>query len=203
MTDCAVLLLFLALHCVIVILKYRWLCDEPCSNASQERISPMETFMKVIAAVLVSTFVFGSAIAQTSDPSSPSPRASAATSDSTTANSDAKRDAAAEKHIGQLHTTLKITPAQEAQWNEVAATMRDNAKEMDRAIDKRAASAASATAVDDLKAYADIAQTHANGVKKLAAAFSGLYSAMSDEQKKAADEAFNHRGHEGKRVASR
>jgi protein CpxP len=164
--------------------------------------------MKVIAAVLVSTFVCGSAIAQTSDPSSPSPRASAATSssttaNSTTANSDAKRDAAVEKHIDQLHTTLKITPAQEAQWNEVAATMRDNAKEMDRAIDKRAASAASATAVDDLKAYADIAQTHANGVKKLATAFSGLYSAMSDEQKKAADEAFNHRGHEGKRVASR
>ncbi len=161
--------------------------------------------MKVIAAVLVSTFVFGSAIAQTSDPSSPSPRASAATSGpgSTTANSDAKRDAAVEKHIDQLHTTLKITPAQEAQWNEVAATMRDNAKEMDRAIDKRAASAASATAVDDLKAYADIAQTHANGVQKLATAFAGLYSAMSDEQKKAADETFNHRGHEGKRVASR
>ncbi len=167
---------------------------------------PMETFMKVIAAVLVSTFVFGSAIAQTSDPSSSSsssPRASAATSGSTTANSDAKRDAAVEKHIDQLHTTLKITPAQEAQWNEVAGTMRDNAKEMDRVIDKRAASAANATAVDDLKAYADIAQTHANGVKKLATAFSGLYSAMSDEQKKAADEAFNHRGHDGKRVASR
>jgi hypothetical protein len=125
------------------------------------------------------------------------------TSGSTTANSDAKRDAAVEKHIDQLHTTLKITPAQEAQWNEVAATMRDNAKEMDRVIDKRAASASSATALDDLKAYADIAQTHANGVKKLATAFSGLYSAMSDEQKKAADEAFNHRGHDGKRVASR
>jgi hypothetical protein len=162
----------------------------------------METFMKVIAAVLVSTFVFGSAIAQTSDPSS-SPRASAATSDSAMVNADAKRDAAVEKHIDQLHTTLKITPAQEAQWNEVAATMRDNAKEMDRAIDKRTAGAASATAVDDLKAYADIAQTHANGVKKMATAFSGLYSAMSDEQKKAADEAFNHRGHDGKRVASR
>lgn len=203
MADRTWVLLFLALHYVIVILKYRWLCDEPCSNASQERIPPMETFMKVIAAVLVSTFVFGSAIAQTSDPSSSSPRASAATSDSTTANSDAKRDAAVEKHIGQLHTTLKITPAQEAQWTEVAATMRDNAKEMDRVIDKRAASAASATAADDLKAYADIAQTHANGVKKLATAFSGLYSAMSDEQKKAADEAFNHRGHEGKRVANR
>jgi periplasmic protein CpxP/Spy len=118
----------------------------------------METYMKVIAAVLASTFVFGSAIAQTSDPSS-SPRASAPTSDSAMANADAKRDAAVEKHIDQLHTTLKITPAQEAQWNEVAATMRDNAKEMDRAIDKRTAGAASATAVGDLKAYADIAQT--------------------------------------------
>ena len=202
MADCALVLLFPALHYVIVIRKYRWLCDEPCSSASQECISPMETYMKVIAAVLASTFVFGSAIAQTSDPSS-SPRASAATSDSAMVNADAKRDAAVEKHIDQLHTTLKITPAQEAQWNEVAATMRDNAKEMDRAIDKRTAGAASATAVDDLKAYADIAQTHANGVKKLATAFSGLYSAMSDEQKKAADEAFNHRGHDGKRVASR
>ena len=158
--------------------------------------------MKVIATILVSTFVFGAAVAQTSDPSA-SPRASAATSGSTMANSDAKRDAAVEKHIGQLHATLKITPAQEAQWNEVAATMRENAKEMDRVIDKRAANAATATAIDDLKAYEEIAQAHANGVKKLAAAFSGLYSAMSDDQKKAADEAFSHRGHEGKKVASR
>jgi len=98
---------------------------------------------------------------------------------------------------------IKITPAQEVQWNEVAATMRENAKDMDQAIDKRTANAPTATAIDDLKAYADIAQTHANGVKKLATTFSGLYSALSDDQKKAADEAFNHRGHESKRVASR
>jgi hypothetical protein len=158
--------------------------------------------MKVIAAVVASTLVFGAAVAQTTAPSA-SPRASANASSSSAANSDTKRDAAVEKHIDQLHTTLKITPAQEAQWSEVANTMRENAKEMDQAIDKRAANAASATAVDDLKAYQDIAQTHANGVKKLAAAFSSLYSAMSDDQKKAADEAFGHRGHEGKKVASR
>jgi periplasmic protein CpxP/Spy len=158
--------------------------------------------MKSIAAVLVSTLVFGGAVAQTSD-QSPGPRASAARSDTAMANSDAKRDAAVEKHIGQLHAALKITSVQEAQWNEVAATMRENVKEMDLAIDKRTANAATATAIDDLKAYADIAQTHANGVKKLAATFSGLYSAMSDDQKKAADQAFNHRGHEGKRVATR
>jgi hypothetical protein len=124
-------------------------------------------------------------------------------SESGMGQSDAKRDAAVEKHIDELHATLKITPTQEAQWNEVATTMRENAKEMDKAIDKRAANGATATAVDDLKAYGDIAQIHANGVKKLATTFSALYAAMSDDQKKAADAAFNHRGHEGKKVASR
>lgn len=156
--------------------------------------------MKVIAAVVASTFVFGCAVAQIS---SPSASAHAADASGSTTQADAKRDAAVEKHIDQLHATLKITSAQEAQWNEVASTMRQNAKDMDQAIDKRAANAATATAVDDLNAYEEIAQTHADGVKKLATAFSGLYSAMSDDQKKVADEAFAHRGHEGKKVASR
>jgi len=146
--------------------------------------------MKVIAAVLISTFVIGGAVAQTAGPSG--------ASNSAMASADAKRDAAVEKHIKELHATLKITPAEEAQWNEVAATMRDNARELDRAIDKRVASAPSATAIDDLNAYADIAQAHANGVKKLASAFTGLYSVMSDSQKKEADEVFSHRGHEAK-----
>jgi protein CpxP len=158
--------------------------------------------MKIISAVLVSTLIGGAAVAQPSDPST-SPRAPAAATSTSMASADAKRDDAVEKHIDQLHDSLKITPVQEAQWNEVAATMRDNAKAMDRAIDKRAANAANATAIDDLKAYQDIAQTHADGVAKLATAFSGLYSSMSDDQKKAADAAFSHRGHEVKKVASR
>ena len=151
---------------------------------------------KVIAAVFVSIWVFGGAVAQTTNQS-----AGSHGSDSAMANSDAKRDAAVEKHINDLHATLKITPAEEAQWNEVASTMRENAKALDAAIDKRAANAATASAIDDLNAYADIAQAHANGVKKLSSAFSGLYSAMSDEQKKTADKVFNHRGHEGNKVA--
>jgi len=154
--------------------------------------------MKAIVAVLVSTFVFGGAFAQTPDRSG-SPHASG----SAMANPDAKRNGAVEKHIKDLHATLKITPAEESQWNEVAETMRENAIDLDRAIDKREANVASATAIDDLNAYADVAQAHANGVKKLASAFSRLYSAMSDDQKKAADEAFSHRGHEGRKVAGR
>jgi protein CpxP len=156
--------------------------------------------MKLIVAVLVSTFAFGGAIAQSPD-SSASPHANA--TPSAMAKSDAKRDDAVEHHIADLHAKLKITPAEESQWKEVADAMRANAKEMDMAIDKRSASLANATAVDDLNAYADIAQAHATGVKKLAKSFSGLYSIMSDDQKKEADEIFSHRNHEGKKVANR
>lgn len=158
--------------------------------------------MKAIVAVLVSTFAFGAAVAQTPDQPASS-NTSADTSRSAMAAADAKRDGAVEKHIKALYVAFKITAAQESQWHDVAATMRENAKALDRAIDKRAANSASATAIDDLNSYADIAQVHANGVKKLASAFSGLYAAMSDDQKKAADEVFTHRGHDGRKVASR
>ena len=158
--------------------------------------------MKVIAAVLVSTFVIGAAVAQTPDQTA-SPRAIANATPSAMAKSDAKRDNAVEQHITALHAQLKITAAEESQWKEVAETMRENAKDLDRAIDTRDAKAASATAIDDLNSYAAIAQAHANGVKKLASAFSGLYSAMSDDQKKQADEVFSHRDHEAKKTASR
>ena len=79
--------------------------------------------------------------------------------------------------------------------------MRENASDLDRAIDKRDATVAGATAIDNLNSYADIAQVHADGVKKLASSFAGLYSAMSNEQKKEADEVFSHRGHDAAKVA--
>jgi periplasmic protein CpxP/Spy len=158
--------------------------------------------MKLIAAVLVSTVVFGVAGAQT-PASSANSHGSADTPHSAMAKSDdAKRDEAVEHHIADLHTKLKITAAEEPQWKEVADTMRHNARELDRAIDKRESTQGSATAVDDLNSYAEIAQAHANGVKKLASSFSGLYSAMSDDQKKEADMIFSHQNHDGKKVAN-
>jgi len=158
--------------------------------------------MKLTIAVLASAFLFGGAMAQTPDP----PASAHPPTNATPAameKADAKRDAAVEHHITELHAKLKITSAEEAQWKKVAETMRENATELDRAIDKRDASVANATAVDNLNSYAEIAQAHANNVKKLASAFSGLYSAMSDDQKKVADEVFSHREHDGKKVASR
>jgi periplasmic protein CpxP/Spy len=156
--------------------------------------------MKTIVAVLASTFLITGAYAQSPTRSAgapPSPDAS------TTAmmKSDAKRDMEVEKHIKDLHAKLKITPAEESQWAAVVQTMHDNVNQLDKVIDKREAIANNATAIDDLNAYGEIAQAHADGVKKLSTAFSPLYASMSDDQKKVADEVFAHRAHEGKKVS--
>ncbi len=156
--------------------------------------------MKTIIAVLASTFLISGAYAQSPALSSgapPSPNASPAAM----MKSDAKRDMKVERHIKDLHAKLKITPAEESQWATVAKTMRDSAKELDIAIDKREAIINNATAIDDLNAYGDIAQAHADAVKKLSAVFSPLYTSMSDDQKKMADEVFAQRAHEGKKVS--
>jgi hypothetical protein len=139
--------------------------------------------MKTIIAVLASTLLISGAFAQ-----SPAPSAGAG---------DAKRDMNIEKHIKDLHAKLKITPAEETQWATVAQTMRDSSKELDMAIDKREATINTATAIDNLNAYGDIAQAHTDSVKKLSAAFAPLYASMTDDQKMVADEVFAQRPHKG------
>jgi periplasmic protein CpxP/Spy len=148
--------------------------------------------MRAIVAVLATTFVIGSAYA--AGPATDS-------SGSAATQPDATHDLKVDNHIKALHAELKITAAEESQWNTVAQTMRENARELDQAIDKRDAIVGSATAIDNLNSYADVAQAHADGVRKLATAFSGLYSSMSDDQKKEADEQFGHRSHAGKKIA--
>ena len=107
----------------------------------------------------------------------------------------------AEAHIKSLHDRLRITSAQEPQWTTVAQVMRDNARQMEAAIEQRR-QAHGLSAVDDLKAYQAIADAHAQGLQKLVPAFQALYDTMSDEQKKNADAIFGqtrHRGHRGRR----
>ena len=51
------------------------------------------------------------------------------------------------------------------------------------------------TAVDDLKSYSEIADAHADGLKKFTPAFEPLYAGMSDAQKKSADTLFRQHKH--------
>ena len=100
-----------------------------------------------------------------------------------------------EARTKSLHDGLKITAAQEPQWQAVADVMRDNAKAMGALIRDRAAKMKTMTAIDDLHSYAAIADAHAAGVKKLVTAFEPLYASLSDAQKKAADAMFQRRPH--------
>jgi hypothetical protein len=98
----------------------------------------------------------------------------------------------AEARITDMHAKLKITAAQEDQWAKVAEVMRDNGKKMDALTQARFANAKTMSAVDDLKSYAEIADAHADGLKKFTPAFASLYAGMSDAQKKEADTLFRH-----------
>ncbi|HEY0523476.1 MAG TPA: Spy/CpxP family protein refolding chaperone [Stellaceae bacterium] len=99
-----------------------------------------------------------------------------------------------EARITALHDELKITPAQSAQWNDVAQVMRENAHSMETLVRQRSRNAQAMTAIDDLRSYEEIAEAHADGVKRLLPAFQALYDTMSPEQKKTADAAFRHHG---------
>ena len=89
--------------------------------------------------------------------------------------------------ISSLHSRLQITAAQESLWQPVAQVMRDNATAMDTLRQSHTANAGSMSAVDDLKSYGQVADAHADGIRKLTPAFQALYDSMSDAQKKNAD----------------
>jgi hypothetical protein len=101
-----------------------------------------------------------------------------------------------EQRITTLHGSLKITPDEETQWNGVAQAMRENAAAMDKLVaTNRTTPPQNMTAVDDLKTYQQLAQAHVDGLKNLTSAFSTLYNAMPDAQKKNADQVFQTSGH--------
>ena len=100
-----------------------------------------------------------------------------------------------ESRIKELHSKLKITEAQEEQWNKLVQVMRDNAAAIEPLIKAREEKGTALNAVDDLKSYSKITDEHAAGLQKFISAFEPLYASMSDEQKKSADTIFTKHGH--------
>lgn len=102
-----------------------------------------------------------------------------------------------EGRIAFLRAELKITPAQSAQFDKVAAVMRDNAKsaaqlfEQARA-ERTAAPAAAPDAVARMNQRVKFAEARVAGMNKFVEAFTPLYQSLSDEQKKSADELLRH-----------
>jgi periplasmic protein CpxP/Spy len=102
-----------------------------------------------------------------------------------------------EQRITTLHAALKITPDQDARWNSVAQAMRENASNMEKLVAaNRTTPPQNMTAVEDLKTYQKFAQAHVDGLKNLISSFGTLYDAMTDAQKKNADQVFQTSGQE-------
>jgi hypothetical protein len=91
--------------------------------------------------------------------------------------------------ITKLHDQLKITPAQEEQWNKLAQVMRENGVALRAAVEVRKEKG-TMNAVDDLKSYSAVMDAQSEGMHKFIPAFEALYASLSDEQKKTADTVF-------------
>lgn len=100
----------------------------------------------------------------------------------------------AEMRIKEMHDRLMITQTQEEQWAKVAKVMSDNARTMDKLTQARIDQAKTMNAVEDLKSYGEITESHAEGIRTLTPVFATLYTGMSDPQKKQADILFSHGG---------
>src|SRR5204863_5170360 len=113
---------------------------------------------------------------------------------STTASSKAQAKGShsnrVEARISELRSKLKITPQQEDKWKNVTDIMRQNAQTLDSLTETRMHSNHKMTAIEDLQSYSQVADAHAEGLKKFVPAFQSLYDSMSDAQKKQADALF-------------
>jgi periplasmic protein CpxP/Spy len=155
-------------------------CPSPAGTGNQAPVSATGT--RPTDAVMAQA---GSTQAPAATEQAPAPARAAKTG--------ASRANQVEARINELHTKLRITAEQEEQWKKVAEVMRDNANRMEETSKVRAEKATTMTAVEDLKAYADIADVHAEGIKRFVSVFEPLYHSMSDAQKKSADNIFLHR----------
>ena len=90
--------------------------------------------------------------------------------------------------IAFLKAELKVTPAQEAQWQQVEAAMRENAKALDQTIANGRENRAGMNAVQRLELRDQFAKVRVENNGRFLAAFKPLYASFSPEQQKMADQ---------------
>jgi protein CpxP len=119
-----------------------------------------------------------------------------APANSTAAPSEARHHAMERMMPGQfvdgriafLKAQLKITPAQEAQWQQVEAAMRENAKTLDQTIATARQNRGNMDAVQRLELREQFARVRVDNDARLLAAFKPLYASLSPEQQQMANQ---------------
>ena len=90
--------------------------------------------------------------------------------------------------IAFMKAELKIAPAQETQWQQVAAAMRDNASALDQAISNARGQRGTMDAVQRLALQEQFAKVRAENDARLLTAFKPLYASLSPEQQQVAND---------------
>src|SRR5712672_2603000 len=93
-----------------------------------------------------------------------------------------------EGRIAFLKAQLKITPAQEAHWQQVEAAMRENAKTLDQTITTARQNRGNMDAVQRLELREQFAKVRVDNDARLLAAFKPLYASLSPEQQQMANQ---------------
>jgi protein CpxP len=93
-----------------------------------------------------------------------------------------------EGRIAFLKAQLKITPAQEAQWQQVEAAMRENAKTLDQTITTARQNRGNMDAVQRLELREQLARVRVDNDARLLVAFKPLYASLSPEQQQMANQ---------------
>ena len=101
--------------------------------------------------------------------------------------------------LQEAHDRLGITPAQQAQWDTMVATLRDNARSMQASPAVQAMRSGQLNATQSVRAAADAARLRADAMQRMVPAVEGLYSVLSPEQRQVADREIQRMMHRGPR----
>lgn len=102
-----------------------------------------------------------------------------------------------EARLAYAKAALKITPAQETQWNALAEVLRKHARAMDERVTARRAAGTPAqapSAIDRLQQRQEMMQAASARMTEVLEVAKPLYASLSDEQKKEADTLLNRGG---------
>jgi protein CpxP len=89
--------------------------------------------------------------------------------------------------IAFLKAELKIAPAQETQWQQVATAMRENANALDQVISTAREQRGTMDALQRLTLREQFAKVRAENDARLLSAFKPLYASLSSEQQQTAN----------------
>jgi periplasmic protein CpxP/Spy len=142
--------------------------------------------LAVLLALPIAVLAQSNSSPSTTSPPSPSATASPPSSNAAPGTAEQLVD----EHIRQLHAQLRITPAEQPQWDRFAEIMRQNARAMDQEFAERRQQFATMNALQNMQSYEKIAEAHAQQLQRLVPAFENLYNAMPEQQKRLTDQVF-------------